>query len=178
MVCKEDVCLWFKECEPHQRLEVLCCLLNMCLPFELHFINTCLSDLNKRVDLRDIEAKVNGHQEIESLSNILDEQTRSRLVVCVALLTATNHSGSEMLFKVLTSEPLESFDPSDDCVKELLLLYTMVLNHPAFTYHQKRNVEDLLRSLQKNFRDESDDYNCSSYSLKVCPSLLLHNKFT
>lgn len=145
------MCLWFKNNEPHRRLELLCCLLNMCLPFELHFIKTCLEDLNKRVDLRDVETKVNSHQEIESLSNILDEQTRSRLVVCVALLSATNHTGSEILFRVLTanhSHP-SSVHLEPNYQKEMLLLYTMVLHHPAFTFQQKNIMADLLLAFQQ-----------------------------
>ncbi|KAF2356481.1 Zinc finger CCHC-type [Trinorchestia longiramus] len=150
MVCKEEVCLWFKKNEPHRRLELLCCLLNLCLPFELHFIKTCLEDLNKRVDLKEVEAKSNSHQEIESLcSNTLNENVRSKLVICLAFLGASNRTGSDVIYRfLLTSTPSASYQDIN-YLKDMLLLYTMVLNHPAFTFQQKNSVGNLFESLRK-----------------------------
>lgn len=147
MVCQaEEVWLWFRDSEPHRRLGLLCGLLNMCLPMELRFISTCVEDLGKRDfhDLREAESKANNTQEIERLSNLLDERTRSNLIVYIALLSARNHTCSSLLYQVLAQAPPQDPPLADvNHIKELLLIYTMVLHHPAFTFEQKRVIAEL-----------------------------------
>nr|XP_053628033.1 zinc finger CCHC domain-containing protein 2-like [Cherax quadricarinatus] len=143
MVCKDEVCLWFKNNEPHRRLELLCGLLNMCLPMELRFISTCVEDLGKRDfhDLREAEYKANNTQEISKLSNLLEERTRSKLIVFTALLSSRNHSCSSLLYQLLAQH---TAPPTDlNYMREMLLVYTMVLHHPAFTFEQKRVIAEL-----------------------------------
>lgn len=117
MACKEDVCAWFKDCDPHSRLELLCCLLNMCLPLELHFVTTCLQELNKRVDLQEVAVSVNKEGGGMCGGDTLDQHTRSRLIVWVALLGATNTTGADMVVRVLTD--LLPIPVKGDCVKEV-----------------------------------------------------------
>lgn len=146
MVCQAEVWLWFRDSEPHRRLELLCGLLNMCLPMELRFISTCVEDLGKRDfhDLREAESKANNSQEIERLSNLLDERTRSNLIVYIALLGARNHPCSSLLYQVLAqAAPRDATLADVNHIKELLLIYTMVLHHPAFTFEQKRVIAEL-----------------------------------
>ena len=145
MVCKDEVWLWFKDKEPHRRLELVCGLLNMCLPLELRFITTCVEDLNKRDfhDLRDAEYKANNTQEIKRLSNLLDERTRSNLIVYIALLSSRNHTCSTLLYQTLVEAQQEPPTTDVNHIKEMLLVYTMVLHHPAFTFEQKRVIAEL-----------------------------------
>lgn len=145
MVCKAEVWLWFRDNEPHRRLELLCGLLNMCLPMELRFISTCVEDLGKRDfhDLREAESKANNSQEIERLSNLLDERTRSNLIVYIALLSSRNHTCSSLLYQILAEAPQDPPVTDVNHIKELLLIYTMVLHHPAFTFEQKRVIAEL-----------------------------------
>lgn len=201
MVCKDEVCLWFKNNEPHRRLELLCGLLNMCLPLELRFVASCVEDLAKRDshDLREAHYKANNQHEVAKLENLLDERTRSKVIVFIALLTARNHTCSSRLFQAIAgahqvprgvggledgraaraeSEAEGEARPGDaegdvpeaqqvpdpvgpqqvperpgtqqvptaydaDYVKEMLLIYTMVLHHPAFTFEQKRIIAEL-----------------------------------
>ncbi|XP_042884239.1 mucin-5AC-like isoform X2 [Penaeus japonicus] len=201
MVCKDEVCLWFKNNEPHRRLELLCGLLNMCLPLELRFVASCVEDLAKRDshDLREAHYKANNPHEVAKLENLLDERTRSKVIVFIALLTARNHTCSSRLFQAIAGahqvprgvgaledgraaraegevegearpgdseadlpEPQQVPDPAGsqqvperpgaqqvpsaydaDYVKEMLLIYTMVLHHPAFTFEQKRIIAEL-----------------------------------
>ena len=117
MACKEDVCAWFKDCDPHSRLELLCCLLNMCLPLELHFVTTCLQELNKRVDLQEVAVSVNKEGGGMCGGDTLDQHTRSRLIVWVALLGATNTTGADMVVRVLTD--LLPIPVKGDCVMEV-----------------------------------------------------------
>lgn len=211
MVCKDEVCLWFKDNEPHRRLELLCGLLNMCLPLELRFVASCVEDLAKRDshDLREAHYKANNLHEVAKLENLLDERTRSKAIVFIALLTARNHTCSSRLFQAVAgaqqgpglqgpglqgprgdegraarAEGEAEARPADpeadvaeapqvpqvpqvpeppgppqgperpggaqgpaaydaDYVKEMLLIYTMVLHHPAFTFEQKRIIAEL-----------------------------------
>ena len=147
MVCKDEVCQWFKNNEPHHRLELLCGLLNMCLPIELKFISTCVEDLGKRDfhDLRETELKANSSEEISQLSSLLDDRTRSKLVTYIALLSSMNHTCSSLLYKIIVEaqQSPESQETTISHVKEMLLIYTMVLHHPAFTYEQKRCIGEL-----------------------------------
>lgn len=145
MVCKDEVWLWFRDNEPHRRLELLCGLLNMCLPMELRFISTCVEDLGKRDfhDLREAEYKANNTQEIKRLSNLLDERTRSNLIVYIALLSSRNHTCSTLLYQILAEAPQDPPITDVNRIKEMLLIYTMVLHHPAFTFEQKRVIAEL-----------------------------------
>lgn len=150
-ICSKDLCEWFKVTEPYKRLEFICCLLNLCQPLELHFIKTCCEDLDKRVDFLEAEGKINSNKEIQIMSDrpVLDDKTRSQVTVTLALLSATNYTGSEMLFKIMTaSQDVETLDAK--YINEMLLLYVMVLNHPAFTYAQKRVVTELLSQFQQS----------------------------
>ncbi|XP_068243745.1 uncharacterized protein [Palaemon carinicauda] len=151
MVCKDEVCQWFKNNEPHHRLELLCGLLNMCLPLELKFISTCVEDLGKRDfhDLRETECKANSSDEISQLSTVLDDRTRSKLIVWIALLSPMNHTCSSLLYKILVEAQQTNNGTATETVnhvKELLLIYTMVLHHPAFTFEQKRYIGELHRA--------------------------------
>ncbi|KAG0713902.1 hypothetical protein GWK47_015174 [Chionoecetes opilio] len=145
MVCKDEVWLWFKDNEPHHRLELVCGLLNMCLPMELRFISTCLEDLGKRDahDLKEAGDKANNMQEIKRLSSMLDERTRSNLIVYIALLRSWNHTCSTLLYQTLVEARHDPPLTDLNHVKEMLLIYTMVLHHPAFSFDQKRVIGDL-----------------------------------
>ncbi|XP_066968617.1 uncharacterized protein [Macrobrachium rosenbergii] len=147
MVCKDEVCQWFKNNEPHHRLELLCGLLNMCLPLELKFISTCVEDLGKRDfhDLRETESKANNSDEIAQLSTVLDDRTRSKLIVWIALLSPMNHTCSSLLYQILVEAHQSPGGATETVnhVKEMLLIYTMVLHHPAFTFEQKRCIAEL-----------------------------------
>ena len=145
MVCKDEVWMWFRDNEPHRRLELVCGLLNMCLPMELRFISTCVEDLGKRDfhDLREAEYKANNTQEIKRLSNLLDERTRSNLIVYIALLSGRNHTCSTLLYQSLVEAQQDPPLTDVNHIKEMLLVYTMVLHHPAFTFEQKRVIAEL-----------------------------------
>lgn len=179
MVYKDEVCMWFKNNESHRRLELLSCLLNMCLPFELRFIRTCVEDLGKRDDLlRDFDLKANNSHEISQLGKILDERTRSKFVVYVALLEANNQTCSKILFETLSnaqeipnSALSNNLADNINYIKEMLLIYTMVLHHPAFTFEEKRVIGERFKSLQvleKEIAQNKNSWNHnSSFGLEV-----------
>ena len=155
MVCKEDVVTWFKDLSSSKRVDVMCSLLNMCLPFELRFLGTCLEDLGKRDfhDLRDTEIRANNCSELSDLQCISDKRTRRKLALFVSLLKSYNHACSNSLYKILanfdSSEIATNSSSSDENpLEELLLLYTLALNHPAFSYEQKAVIGNILVKLQ------------------------------
>jgi len=155
MVCKEDVVTWFKDLSSSKRVDVMCSLLNMCLPFELRFLGTCLEDLGKRDfhELRDTEIRANNCSELSDLQCISDKRTRRKLALFVSLLKSYNHACSNSLYKILanfdSSEIATNSSSSDENpLEELLLLYTLALNHPAFSYEQKAVIGNILVKLQ------------------------------
>ena len=42
MISQEEVCIWFKNLEGYSRIELMCALLDSCLPLELRFLGTYL----------------------------------------------------------------------------------------------------------------------------------------
>ncbi|XP_046385314.1 flocculation protein FLO11 isoform X2 [Ischnura elegans] len=158
MVCKEDVVTWFKESSSYKRIDLMCSLLNMCIPFELRFLGTCVEDLGKRDfhDLREAENRANSLTVLTELRSVSDKRTRRNVAIYLSLLHSSNHGCSNELYRILSSFDCSEInnvsaesDLDDHPLDELLLLYTMAINHPAFTYEQKRIFEDILLKLQE-----------------------------
>lgn len=170
MVCKEDVVSWFKELRGHKRIDVMCSLLNMCLPFELRYLGTCLEDLGKRdfLDLRDAENRANNVTELTDLQCISDKRTQRKLALYLSLLQSSNHACSNGLYKILVNLDfsdinLSTDNPDDNPLDELLLLYTLAINHPAFTYEQKLEFGNILLHLQ----DEENKLYASKHPVNI-----------
>ncbi|XP_043274848.1 verprolin [Venturia canescens] len=162
MVCKENVVSWFGNLSSYKRIDVMCTLLNMCLPFEIRYLGTCIEDIGKRdyADLRETEDHANSTNELAELANlgIGDKRTRRKLALYMALLRSCNYSCAIIFHKILanldTQEIINilngaAFAPDDQPMEELLLLYTMALNHPAFTYEQKSTFGNIYVKLQE-----------------------------
>lgn len=134
----------------------MCSLLNMCLPFELRFLGTCLEDLGKRDfhELRDTEIRANNSSELSDLQCMSDKRTQRKLALFLSLLKSCNHACSNGLYKILANFDISEINatnnsPSDENpLEELLLLYTLALNHPAFSYEQKAIFGNILVKLQ------------------------------
>ncbi|GLH16137.1 Zinc finger CCHC domain-containing protein 2 [Gryllus bimaculatus] len=171
MVCKEDVVTWFKELTSHKRIDVMCTLLNMCLPFELRFLGTCLEDLGKRDfhDLRDVENRANNVSELSDLQCFSDKRTQRKLALYLALLHSCNHACSNGLYKILANfdfgeiNNLTNNSSEENPLDELLLLYTLALNHPAFTYEQRAMFGNILVKLQ----DEENKLYAARHSVGI-----------
>jgi hypothetical protein len=162
MVCKEEVVTLFKEFSSYKRVDLMCTLLNMCLPFELRFLGTCLEELGKRdySQLRESESRANNHAELADVGCVADRHARHILTVYLSLLHTTNQACSSLIFKTLAALAANDFAelgqalsrdetlPEDNPLEELLLLYTMALNHPAFTFEQKALFGNVLLRLQ------------------------------
>lgn len=168
MICtsattKEDVVLWFKELESYRRIDTMCTLLNMCLPFELRFLGTCLEELGRRdsQELRGIELRVNNTQELTSdvascrLGEPTDLKIRRKMAMYLALIRACSRTCVAELFHTLdgwgdrdfrkfgdaggAADGTNSVDP----LHELLLVYTMAANHPVFSFEQRMKCGEI-----------------------------------
>lgn len=146
----------------------MCNLFNLCLPFELRFLGTCLEDLGKRDfhDLRTTESGANNPSELSSpdLQCISDKRARTKLALYISLLHSCNYACSNGYYKILANvEEVNNLikcnavsSAEDDVLEELLLIYTLALNHPAFTFDQKLFLGGVFTKLQQ----EEDKRNC------------------
>ncbi|XP_022247595.1 zinc finger CCHC domain-containing protein 2-like isoform X2 [Limulus polyphemus] len=175
MVCKEEVCSWFIELNGSKRVDLMCGLLNMCLPLELRFFGTCLEELGRKdfYHFRDVEQKANNEKDIKDLSihNIRDNVTRSKLIVYLAMLNSSNPACSNTFYKILTGfkrETLIDLVSNEEVAGEILLLLTMAVHHPAFTFEQKSVLADQLAWVEKVVGNEVNEFQ-STKKLPVNP---------
>ncbi|RZB38736.1 hypothetical protein BDFB_006911 [Asbolus verrucosus] len=159
MVCKEDVLLWFKDLEGYKRIDVLYELLNMCIPFEVRFLGSCIEEIGKHTyqELRGSELNANDLDRLSKDTSLgpglLDESVRHRVLLYLSLLRSRNCSVANWLYKsILRTDWLE------DCIvkgnlkdeniqSEFLLLFVMALHHPAFIFEQKLYFSKILTQL-------------------------------
>lgn len=164
----------------------MCTLLNMCLPFEVRYLGTCLEEIGKRDynDLRDTEHHANSASELTELttsSSVMDKRTRRKLALYMALLHSCNYACAVILYKNLSSLDHQeitnllngtTFNNMDEQpLEELLLLYTMALNHPAFTYEQKSAFGNIFIKLQ----EEEARLNLSKINSSYKPTQVMHH---
>ncbi len=168
MVCKEDVCQWFRGLCGPKRIDLMSGLLQMCLPLEIRFIGSCVEDLARKnyLFLREAEIKANDVNEVRRLTNMLDEVTRSKLNVYLALLHSNNSLCSSLLFNTLTCvEPLKEYKKSTASnqitltrlAEEVLLLYTMAAYHPAFSFSQRHALFEKLDAVHSFLDSEEQE---------------------
>lgn len=153
MIVKEDLVTWFPKLESFKRIDIMCTLLNLCLPFELRFLGTCLEELGRRdaQDLRGVELRVNNPQEFVNevpsfqAGQPTETKIRRKMALYLALMRASNRTGVIELFKTLDRWGDWDFTKfSDgDPLQELLLVYTMAANHPVFSFEQRLKCGDI-----------------------------------
>lgn len=140
----------------------MCTLLNMCLPFEVRYLGTYVEDLGKRDYnfLRDTESRANNVADLAELVNlgVTDKRTRRKLALYISLLHACNYTCAVILFKRLADFDFQeisnflngtNFTKDDQPLEELLLIYAMALNHPAFNFEQKSTFGNIFLKLQE-----------------------------
>lgn len=157
MICKEDVVSWFKELESYKRIDTMCTLLNMCLPFELRFLGTCLEELGRRdsQELRGIELRVNNPAELASdvascrQGEPTDLKIRRKMALYLALIRACSRSCVNELFQTLDGWGDRDFFKfgDGDPLQELLLVYTMASNHPVFSFEQRMKCGEIYNKI-------------------------------
>lgn len=153
MVCKEEVVEWFKDLDSYKRIDTMCTLLNMCLPFELRFLGTCLEELGGKdsLELRSMEQRVNNSNVLAAdiascqLGDPSDQKIRRKMAFYAALIRACNRSCVNELFNTLYSWGNNDFlkRAGGDALQELLLVYTIGANHPLFSFEQRMKCGEI-----------------------------------
>lgn len=135
----------------------MCTLLNLCLPFELRFLGTCLEELGRRDDqvLRGIELRVNNSQEFAhdvgsfQTGQPTDYKIRRKMALYLGLMRACNRKEVNELFKTLDRWGERDFTKftEGDPIQELLLVYTMATNHPVFSFEQRHKCGEIYKKI-------------------------------
>lgn len=157
MIVKEDITIWFQKLESYKRIDIMCTLLNLCLPFELRFLGTCLEELGRRDDqvLRGIELRVNNPQDFTNdvgsfqTGQPTDMKIRRKMALYLGLMRASNRTGVTELFKTLDRWGDRDFTifSDGDPLQELLLVYTMATNHPVFSFEQRNKCGEIYNKI-------------------------------
>lgn len=160
MITKSDVIMWFKALESYKRIDTMCTLLNMCLPFELRFLGTCLEELGRRdsQELRGMELRANNPQDLATdmiacqKGEPTDKKVRRKMALYLALMRACNRTNVTEIFRTLESWGELDFSTMTDIdtLKELLLVYTMAANHPVFEFEQHLKFMRIFEKIKEN----------------------------
>lgn len=117
-VSPEDIYSWFAESLSWQRIDLLCGLLQLCLPLELRFVGACLEDLARKdySRLRDFERRANELAEYATLATRLvaaasssesaafatvADGVQETLNVYLSLLHSGNTACASSIFRIL-----------------------------------------------------------------------------
>jgi len=167
MICKEDIYTWFRDSVSSQRIDLLCGLLQMCLPLELRFVGSCVEEQARKDYCRliEYEIKANNVAEYELLAADVDVSggLQKTLSVYVALLRSNNTACAMHMFETLMklwdcvrtatrrsySHYHHEQQINGQVASDLLLLYTMTAYHPAFSFSQRIKLYNLLDDVKK-----------------------------
>lgn len=152
--------MWFRALESYKRIDTMCTLLNMCLPFELRFLGTCLEELGRRdsQELRGMELRANNPQDLATdmiacqKGEPTDIKVRRKMALYLALIRACNRTNVTEIFRTLESWGELDFSTMTDIdtLKELLLVYTMAANHPVFEFEQHLKFMKIFEKIKEN----------------------------
>lgn len=172
MICKEDITVWFKGLEGDERIELMCSLLDSCLPLELRFLGTYIEyAANKHYSNLQRYEKTANESTFGQLKDLHDATIRRKFCIYLALLYSHNKKAATDLYKFLEHfEIQESFrekeknlsvngviSSSDDTyMNEIKLLFSMASFHPAFTFHQKQILRSKMGEESQNTGDSND----------------------
>lgn len=101
---QEDVCIWFKShLEGHTRIELMCSLIDICLPLELRFLGTYLEYAagKHHAHLQKWERDANNPASF-LITDLADAKTRRRICLFMTLLHSHNKAIATKLFDVLS----------------------------------------------------------------------------
>lgn len=157
MVCKEEVVHWFQGLESYKRIDTMCKLLTMCVPFELRFLGTCMEELGTldSKDLRTTELRYNNSNELAQelasakLYDPSDKKVRRKMALYFALIRVCSPPCANELFNIIytwsNDEYLEQAE--GEPLQELLLVYTMAANHPVFSFEQRMKCGEICNKI-------------------------------
>lgn len=137
----------------------MCGLLHMCHPLELRFAGTVLEDLAKKdfTYLRDQEIKANQQADLSSnnSNSLTDQKLRAKIITALALMNSTNLPCAETIFDILQQHFDNVLDLLHNAVNaaDLIMILTMAVHHPAFTFYQKDRLGQVLERVEGRLRE-------------------------
>lgn len=177
MIYKEDICAVFKELQSAERIDLLCTMLQLCVPLELRFVGSCLEDSARKDYSRLLEHELKANDPV-SWNNLSDsnsdtlEQCRipSSLNIYLSLMHSDNTACAHILFGILTNlertieahvdlkfsvcstDGCSFVSASTECcaklVCDLTLLFTLACYHPAFTFSQRLHLYSMCQNVK------------------------------
>lgn len=191
---KLEVLEWFRDLDSSSRIDVVCSILLLCSPWELRFYGTFLENLARKDynHLRDLEIKANDLTELQRLSSKIRNahaahiDIRKRLIVSLSLMHSrpTNILCTSIIHQLLCAmqehiEMIRFDSPIDEAfIADIRLLLTIAIRHPAFTFSQHQDFENLLEAFNQVFREDSDDPFSSMvgfFTTLICAFCLSHD---
>lgn len=133
-------------------------LLNMCVPFEIRFLGSCVEEIGKH-SYQELRGPAIIANDVERLSKdtslqtgLLDDTTRHRVLIYISLLSARNCACANWFYKNLfrtdwIDEYFKGKYKDETVLDEFILLFTLGTHHPAFSFEQKRYFSDVLVNL-------------------------------
>lgn len=171
MVCKDELCASFKNLRSADRIDLMCGLLQLCVPLELRFIGSYLEDLARKdySELKEFETKANDSEALrETPVNEATKDSCGALNVYISLLHSDNSFCAHVLFnmlrglKDLIQDSVKQSSSSDipamcdfEMADDILLLFTMALHHPAFTFSQRFQLYSDRKALKSLLNDST-----------------------
>lgn len=173
MVHKDEMCASFKTLSSVDRIEIICGMLQLCVPQELRFVGAFLEDLiqknyNYFFETESVANDIKHLKDIAEVKSNTDRDFCARLNIYLSLLHSDNNVCAEALFSILETlkEKLESqfdqdhvltnfFNENSDFVSDVILVFTLASYHPAFTITQRLYMYEVCKSLKENFKQSS-----------------------
>ncbi|CAF2883433.1 unnamed protein product [Rotaria sp. Silwood2] len=181
MLNQEQIHRYFNHLSGAKRIEFLYGLLHLCQPLELRYLGTCLEEIARKdyEYLYHAEQKTN-HLPTQNLAttnnetnnqpqndlgseeklDLTDQFTRAHAIVDIALLWAKNRPCALRLFRRLKASEsiklidmlLERDDLDERTMDEILIIFCLAANHPAFSFDMRTQMSQTLKELEKRQR--------------------------
>ena len=160
MVNVDNVTHWFRDATSDSRIDVLCRLLECCMPLELQFLGTYLEGLLQRnmVFNQPSETITSLYSNLKDLKEITNSNSRRQLCVLLTRLKSTNRILAYNIYDILIQYDFAEFfsrviSMEEELVDEILLLFTLAANHPAMSFSQRRHLQQRLAELRGTIED-------------------------
>lgn len=159
---KQQVYDWFNTSDSATRVDFVCSLLELyCSPWEWRIFATSLEHLvrNDYEHIKEFEMKANDYKELQQMTKLDflhgEHHIRGRLVVWMCLLRSRppNARCSQIFYDILmemdrhmraSAGSLLWLRDDENFVEDIRLLLTIAIHHPAFTFSQHQDFQQLL----------------------------------
>lgn len=153
MINVDNVTQWFRDAPSHNRLQVLCRLLECCVPHELQYLATFLEELLRRNMVLNAPSDAT-YANLKHLGEITDSNCRRQLCLLLTRLKSANKIPAYNIYDILIRYDFAKFfsrviSMEEELVDEILLLFTLAANHPAMTFSQRNRLSQRLVELRE-----------------------------